>query len=461
MKPMIITPLLMLPVLGLHAQVRQHRAHRWQGEPPEIDGRLTEQGWESSTLDDGFIQREPYEGERPGERTMFKILYDDDNLYVSVRACDSEPNRIERRLSRRDEVEGDRVSIEIDSYFDRLTGYVFKVNAAGVKGDSRITNDGQWDNSWDPVWYVDVSVDSLGWLAEIKIPYSQLRFATKDEYIWGLQCSRWIHRYEEQSTWQFIPQDASGWVSNYGNLLGIRNIEPHREVELIPYGMVKLDNYKKEDGNPFSRGREFGWSAGLDVRWRPLQSLSLSAGPSYVRSHSVMQYVETISHEGADKYLVARIDRQTLSANIRINLSITPDLSIQYWGQPFVFAGDYSEFKRVVNPRAGNFNDQFQRFPSENLFYSENEEVIEVDENSDGQVDYSFENPDFKVYEFRSNLVLRWEYIPGSSLFLVWSQGRSDSESQGYFNFGQDMDSLFNVFPHDVFMVKLTYRISV
>jgi len=94
------------------------------------------------------------------------------------------------------------------------------------------------------------------------------------------------------------------------------------------------------------------------------------------------------------------------------------------------------------------------------MSFDSEEEVYHIDENGDGITDYSFDNPDFKVYEFRSNLVLRWEYIPGSTLFVVWSQGRSEDSSQGYFQFNNDVNNLFNNFPHDVFLVKLTYRLS-
>jgi hypothetical protein len=199
---------------------------------------------------------------------------------------------------------------------------------------------------------------------------------------------------------------------------------------------------------------------GFDVNWRPMVSLGISLGPSYQKAHNVAQYVETVEQDDGDKYIVARIDRSTLMANLRVNFSITPDLSIQYWGQPFIFAADYSEFKLVDNPGASDFYDQFHQYNENEIYYDPENEEYNIDDNGDGTTDYSFENPDFKVYEFRSNLVLRWEYIPGSTLFVVWSQGRSDDSSQGYFQFNQDMNNLFNVFPNDVFLVKLTYRLS-
>ncbi len=119
------------------------------------------------------------------------------------------------------------------------------------------------------------------------------------------------------------------------------------------------------------------------------------------------------------------------SADFRINFSLTPDLSIQYWGQPFVFAGDYSTYKRVTEPMNEDYYSQFHDFSNDEIFYDYENNIYEIDENQDGTIDYSFENPNFNFFEFRSNLVARWEYIPGSSIYLVWSQGRTDDNSMG------------------------------
>jgi hypothetical protein len=200
---------------------------------------------------------------------------------------------------------------------------------------------------------------------------------------------------------------------------------------------------------------------GLDMSWRPHVSLSMSLGPSFEIGHNIVQYVETVDVDEGKRYIIGRIDTEQLSANLRINFSITPDLSIQYWGQPFVFAGDFTEFKNVDNARGDTFHGQWHQFSDEEIRLNGDDNIYEVDENGNGEIDYTFENPDFKVYDFRSNLVLRWEYIPGSALYIVWSQGRSESEESGLFDWRRDVSNLFKVFPHDVFLVKLTYRISV
>jgi len=120
--------------------------------PPVIDGKLDDSIWEKAEWAGDFIQREPYEGKEPSQETAFKILYDEKNLYIAIRAFDSEPDKIVRRVSRRDKLEGDRINVDIDSYYDHRTAFSFAVNAAGIKGDIFISDDGQnRDRNWDPI----------------------------------------------------------------------------------------------------------------------------------------------------------------------------------------------------------------------------------------------------------------------------------------------------------------------
>ncbi len=134
------------------------------------------------------MQTDPRCGEAPTEPTEFKVMYDDKNLYVLVRCHDAKAAGIDRRVARRDEVDGDNVAVYIDSYFDKRTAFGFKVNAAGVKGDAALSGDSlDQDFTWDPVWAVKTAVDAGGWTAEMAIPFSQLRFAGRDELTFGLQ----------------------------------------------------------------------------------------------------------------------------------------------------------------------------------------------------------------------------------------------------------------------------------
>ncbi|MFQ5676702.1 MAG: DUF5916 domain-containing protein, partial [bacterium] len=211
-------------------------------------------------------------------KTAFKILYDENNLYIGVRAFDTEPEKIVRRVTRRDRFDGDWVEINIDSYFDHRTAFSFTINVAGVKGDEAISNDGDnWDSNWDPVWFADVTTDTLGWCAEMRIPFSQLRFANNEEHIWGLQVQRRLFRKEERSVWQYIPQNSGGWVSYFGELHGIKGIRPSRRIELLPYGVSDLRKLPREEGNPFATGQETHFSGGLDVKLGVTSDLTLDA----------------------------------------------------------------------------------------------------------------------------------------------------------------------------------------
>ncbi|MFK5857044.1 MAG: hydrolase, partial [Bacteroidota bacterium] len=147
------------------------------------------------------------------------------------------------------------------------------------------------------------------------------------------------------------------------------------------------------------------------------------------------------------------------SMDIRINFSITPDLSLQYWGQPFVYSADYSRFAEVVDAGNPSVNDQYHVFTDSEISYDEALNTYEVTE--DGQSSFTFENPDFSVFEFRSNFVIRWEYIPGSTIFAVWSQGRGGDVPYGDFNFNVHIDNLVNVSPSNIFLLKFSYRISM
>lgn len=837
--------------------------------PPVIDGKLDDPIWDKVTWGGDFIQRSPHEGKEPSQATAFKILYDDRYIYVAVMAYDNEPEKIERRMTRRDDIEGDWVEVHFDSYFDHRTAFGFMINVAGVKGDFVISDDGDnWDYTWDPIWYVKTGTNEEGWTAEIRIPLSQLRFGKKADQIWGLQVTRRIFRKQETSHWQLIPQKASGWVHMYGELHGIKGIKAQRQVELTPYTVGKMQRFERQEGNPFATGglenlyggldgkigltsdlvldftinpdfgqveadpsvvnltafetyysekrpffiegrnilsfqimggdgsfsrdnlfysrrigrspqyypdteedeyldmpenttilgafkmtgktksglsigiidsitakestqisyqgqrrwevvepftnyfglrlqkdynkgntifggmitatnrnikneelnflhdaaytggfdfihhwknkiyyfslktvfsqvrgskeailqtqessvryfqrpdtdhvrvdpnrtslsghggtlnfgkggsagfrfssgvtwrspglelndmgylyrsdiimqwvwanyrisepfsifREIsfnfnewiGWdfggeqifkggntgiwgqfknywsfSCGINrqgsslytsalrggpaLRWpggwegwffiesdsrkkfsyyvetyhyygdqngsrenglgigatyRPNKALSLSVSPSYEFNLEELQYVTDLDVDAGKRYVFARIDQKTLGLTCRLNLSLTPDLSIQLYGQPFISSGKYSEFKHITDSRAKEYNDRFHGFTEDEIDYDPADEDYSIDENLDGVVDYAFERPDFNFLQFRMNLVVRWEYIPGSTMYLVWTQGRTETSSLGDFSFREGMRDLFSLHPHNVFLIKFSY----
>ena len=866
--------IIFLSIVGFAlAQDQTYITKKIEGHPPEIDGQMNEASWNLVDWGGNFTQSQPYEGQLPSQPTYFKILYDDNNLYVGVMAYDSVPSEIVKRMSRRDGFEGDFVEINIDSHFDKMTAYSFTVNAAGVKGDELISDDGNnWDQTWDPIWYTKTSINDTGWTAEMRIPFSQLRFGAKDVHTWGIQFTRRLFRKDERSIWQFIPQEDNAWVSRFGELQGIKGIEPKRQIDLIPYIVAQQEYYEQEEDNPYATGKDGklnvgmdgkigvtndltldftinpdfgqveadpsevnltayetffrekrpffiegnniynfqitgggnqfsrdnlfysrrigrqphyypdledneyadvpanstilgafklsgktkkGWSVGImesvtqremaeisyeggkrkeevepltnyvvarlekdinkgntvvggmftstnrkidnpsidyipknaysggfnlkhfwkdkswmfavrtvfssiygdtvsmvnlqespvryfqrpdasylkvdstrsslqghggsveigkvgeghwrfvtwvtwrspglelndvgylrsadevqQVAWasyriwepfsifrrinfnfnqwtgwdfggrntyyggnvnmntqlknhwhfgsglnmdgpsisksdlrggpslkypggwnywifassdsrkkfkaevsfsqyqnfnntatfrnygfelifRPSNIIKLSVEPFYSTNIYNLQYVETAEFNGEDRYITSFINQETFGLEGRIDLNITPDLTIQYFGQPFMSSGNYTKFNRVTQAQADDYYDRFHVFTDEEITYNSDDELYLVDENNDGVTDYEFGNPNFDFLQFRSNLVLRWEYVPGSTLYLVWSQGRTDVTSQGDFNFGHNWDNLFDIHPHDVILVKFSYRLAL
>lgn len=241
---------------------------RFSGEAPKIDGHINDPAWNQVPWGGGnFRQRSPDAGRLASVQTQFKILYDDKNLYIALKNFDPEPSKIVSRMSRRDGFEGDQVEINIDSYNDKRTAFSFSASVSGVKGDEYVSNNGgNWDSNWDPIWYVDTSIEHDGWIAEMRIPLSQLRFADKPEHTWGLQITRQFFRNQEQSLWQYIPPDATGWVHLFGELRGLKGIRPQKQLEIQPYVVAKTERFQKEEGNPFVTGKSSSADMGLDAK---------------------------------------------------------------------------------------------------------------------------------------------------------------------------------------------------
>ncbi|MBU8892079.1 MAG: carbohydrate binding family 9 domain-containing protein [Bacteroidales bacterium] len=246
---------------------RIYNTSRINGEAPRIDGLIDNEIWDVVEWSGDFTQREPSDGIAPSQETAFKILYDDDFLYILIRAYDTEPEKIVKRMSRRDGFDGDWVQVNIDSYFDKRTAFAFTASVSGVKGDAIISSDGdRWDLTWDPIWYTKTSIDEEGWIAEMKIPFTQLRFSNhKESQVWGFQVNRRYFRNEERSHWAYFSKDKSGWVRHFGELHGIKNIKPKRQVEVSPYLVVKQENFDTDPDNPYmDKGVSRNLGIGLD-----------------------------------------------------------------------------------------------------------------------------------------------------------------------------------------------------
>jgi hypothetical protein len=883
----IILAFIFLTVSGFAQDINKKRYHATRiTQAPVIDGILDEDAWNQGEWMDDFVQFEPYNGRNPSQRTDFKILFDENNIFVAIKSFDTSPDSIVKRLTRRDNQDGDMVAIIFDSFHDLRTGFFFGVSAGGVKFDEMMTNDGQnEDMSWDPNWWVGTSVNSDGWIAEMRIPLSQLRFEKNSGDVWGLEIARTIFRKAETCVWQPIPQDAPGLIHMMGELSGLETVRPRKILDVTPYGVAQMERFSAEEGNPFQTGKrsklnggldakigvtnnltmdlsinpDFGqveadpsevnltayetyfkekrpffieganiinfgigigdgevgndnlfysrrigrrpqgdtynyygygdtlegyssapdrtsilgaakltgktqdglsvgfmdavtaeevaeidtagqrsyqtvepltnylaarlqkdyregntiiggmftsvnrkldgipvvgnesdalknilpssaytggldftqyfkkktyminlntafsyikgtelamvkaqessaryfqkpgnrisldstrtslsgsggrlqfmkignghWSYGgaylwktpglelndmgymreadymLQVLWvnyrlwepksfyrninissnqyagwdfsgnhlfdglnlngniifknywnafagteykyniisnttlrggpimrmpgflnywlhvhsdsrkklmveiafqnyltlhgsmhnfnfmpevvyKPVNTLSLSLNPTYMVTFDELQYVDQVSYGTEKRYLYGSIDQKVLSMSFRMNFNLTPDLTIQYWGQPFVASGKYYDYKYITNPMALAYHDRFKVYSPSQIRLVDDERY-EVDENLDGTTDYGFDLPDFNVREFLSNLVLRWEYNPGSTVYFVWSQTRSSSASMGIMDYANDMQALFNERPHNVFLIKFSYRFGL
>ncbi|HOW10886.1 MAG TPA: DUF5916 domain-containing protein, partial [Bacteroidales bacterium] len=200
----------------------------------------------------------------------------------------------------------------------------------------------------------------------------------------------------------------------------------------------------------------------IDLSYKPINALRITLSPGFSKSFSELQYVTQTSNNGSDRYIFASIDRKTLNASLRLNFNVSPDLTIQYWGQPFVATGRYYDYKYILDPVAEKYHDRFHTYTNQEI--TTLSESFNIDENRDGVIDYSFDRNDFNVQEFLSNLVVRWEYSPGSSVYLVWSQTRSGFNNSGTMDYLNDMGDLFNHslnVPHNIFLVKFSYRFGL
>lgn len=233
-----------------------------------IDGEPNEAAWQSAPMISNFVQRRPAEGAAPSYPTEARVLFDTANLYVAIEAIDPEPSKIVGHLSRRDTLTAsDWLSIYIDSYHDRRTGYEFGVNPAGVKYDRYLFNDTSSDISWDAVWDAAVTRSPRGWRAEFRIPFSQLRFNPATSSTFGFAISRILARADEASTWPLLPRSASGFVSSFGELTGLTFTQPLKRLEIAPYLLSQITTKPVERGNPLSKSPDPSGTVGLDMKY--------------------------------------------------------------------------------------------------------------------------------------------------------------------------------------------------
>jgi hypothetical protein len=247
-------------------------------EPVVLDGVLSEPVWLSAPAATDFRQQNPVEGEPATQRTEVRFALDAEALYVGARMFDSlGAAGVRTRLGRRDEVpEGDNILLVLDTFHDHTGRTLLRVNPSGVKYDAGQAT-ATADESWDPVWQANTQLDSLGWTAEIRIPFSQLRFPREAQQTWGLQVWRWVDRVGELSMWSFWGKQESGGPSRFGHLEGLSLPSRVRRWEILPYTVARASYVTPiQAGTPFQRGREFDWRFGADLRARVSSSTAFS-----------------------------------------------------------------------------------------------------------------------------------------------------------------------------------------
>ncbi len=248
--------------------------HLADDEHIKLDGRLDDAAWEKAEAGSGFKVWEPDRGSIPTEDTVFKVAYDEGAIYFGVACIEKDPSKVTARLSRRDRFSNsDIVSVYIDPYLDRTTGYNFKVNPLGVLLDGYMYNDGDRDDNWDAVWQAQTYRDKDGWYVEIKVPFSAIRYRTAESMTWGLEVNRYMHGRGEDTAWVTWDRAARGFVSRFGQLTGIQGVPSPRQLEVMPYvvgratdpsmvGKEKLDKFE---------------NVGADVKYGVTADLALNA----------------------------------------------------------------------------------------------------------------------------------------------------------------------------------------
>jgi len=253
------------------------QAHRLVG-PIQIDGILSEPAWNFPPDPARMIQSDPDQGAPPTFPTEIRILYDDDAIYFGARMHDAHPDSIVARLARRDQSSrSDEICLYLDPYHDKRSGYYFVVSAAGTLRDGVYYNDSWNDDSWDGVWEAKAHIDSTGWTAEMRIPYSQIRFRKAAQYRWGVNVGRSLARRNEDSYLAYTPRNESGFVSRFPDLVGIENVSPGRSIQIVPYVTTKAEYLDHAPGDPFNDGSRYTPDVGADLRTAVGSKLTLNA----------------------------------------------------------------------------------------------------------------------------------------------------------------------------------------
>jgi hypothetical protein len=272
--------LFFLAPLCLSSQEKSIQAVKTE-QAPKIDGNLDDGAWSAAPVLTDFIQNYPTYGMPGSQKTEIRVLYDNTAIYVGAYMYD-DPSLIRKQITARDaeqQTDVDYFSIFLDTYNDNQNGFQFLVTTANVQTDARLSPNftGEFgnygDKTWDAVWESKVSIKQDGWVAELKIPYISLRFAKKDLQDWGLQLLRFIRRTNETNFWNAVDPQVNGFVNQFGNMTGLKNIQPPLRLSFSPYVTT---GYRS---SPFANTYLNEWlrNGGMDLKYGLNESFTLDA----------------------------------------------------------------------------------------------------------------------------------------------------------------------------------------
>ncbi len=243
------------------------------GKSIKVDGRLDDPAWQDAEPGGGFRAWSPDRGGPAYDETVFKFAYDQDAIFFGIACKEADPTKITKKLARRDnDPASDNVAIYLDPYHDHNTGYIFSVNPAGVQKDSAMFNDGEEDGDWDAVWQSSTYQDADGWYAEVRIPFSSIRYRA-DGDTWGIEVSRDIYYQGKTDGWVVWDRDLTGFVSRFGHLTGFQQIPAPRQLEFLPYSVFRITDPSVPGPEKIDRFQ----NVGLDVRYGLTSALVMNA----------------------------------------------------------------------------------------------------------------------------------------------------------------------------------------
>ena len=244
-------------------------------QPVKIDGDLNDEAWKNVPVNSDFITFSPQFGKPSSNKTVVKITYDNSAVYVGAYMFGN-PDNIRRQITARDVIDRQDVDVFIvgfDTYFDRQNAFLFRVTAAGVQGDAKgaQNNTPVYDAAWDAVWESKVSIKKDGWVAEIKIPFSAIRFSKKDIQDWGINFARFVRKVNETSIWSPENPNINGDINQWGIWTGLKNISPPLRLSFLPYisGGVRVSPTSKGDVTEVLK------SGGMDVKYGINESFTM------------------------------------------------------------------------------------------------------------------------------------------------------------------------------------------